>query len=152
MNPLELIHRWRYAAELSRKLDVINANVLDALRGASQPRSPPPPPDHFVQLIAFGLVELGERGAPRELVRVVGGAAGVVNAAEPSRLLSFDVYRPTRSLELLVFCDLSKVAVDGLFLGLDLVSMNLASGAPIGFAALAVPGQRIGATVRLRGA
>jgi len=145
---LELLKSWRVVPALVEQIardvgDVVAHQVAHAALYRQRP-----PRRHFVALFGYG----HDNGVGTPTRMLVGGACCELVEGEPGGpVLSFMPGAPWHAVTLVVCCDLSHVQVDGLFVGNDLVPLNVASGCPIGFALKVETGQRIAATVRLRG-
>jgi hypothetical protein len=98
-----------------------------------------PPRRHFVLLMVLDGTGMAGGGRAVELVE-----------GEPPPPVAFNCNQRLSGAEVLVFCDLAAVQVDGVFWGNQLLALNVGSGVPIGFIEKVEPGQRISATVRLR--
>jgi len=139
-----------YARRLASSIDALErvaGDVGQLVELLARPRPAPPPRRHFVSLLVMGVRER-ESGA-----RVLAGGACaelVEFASRPPEPLGFRLTHPLHDATILVCCDLAQVQVDGLFVGSDLIPLNLSSGCPIGFAPLIEPGVQVAAAVRVR--
>jgi hypothetical protein len=114
----------------SRVCDV-HSDVRELLR-----RPPPPMPPPFVCVLAEGDSDRG----PMTL-----GAAGRVTDNRGSPELTLRTQVPLRDVRVTVFCDLERVAVHGVFVGVDMVTASLGECPTVRF-----PMWNVGVVVRVQ--
>jgi len=102
------IRRW---LGLESALDMLGAILLASNRVPPAPSAPPKP---FVSVLVYGTSKDGSSAGPGGLPLALGMAGRVGEITLVTHVPLYDV-------NVIVFCDLERVAVDGIFHGVDLV-------------------------------
>lgn len=142
----ELINLWRRVPDqLAALFEQWNATQLALGELAHSIRRPQPA---FVALLALAETI----GHEQESQRTSAGCSTQLSRENPRAWLSVMNQAPIRNLQLIVLCDLSRVHVESLLVGLNGLTMTIGD-VPVGFYAHTVRvGQQYGAHVRLRDA
>ena len=134
---MNLVDRVRFALGIE---DIFSRLSTLQARPSPQPWPPPPPPPP-----AFVAVLVLAEGPDGVLVTMGRGHELAGDACS----IRIDTHLPLRNAQILVFCDLARVAVEGIFRGPDLVHANLGE-CPIAKLGEWTPGVALHVNVRLR--
>jgi hypothetical protein len=109
------IRRW---LGLESALDMLGAILAASNRVPPAPSAPPKPPKPFVSVLVYGTSKDGSSAGPSGLPLALGmaGCAGKITLV---------THVPLYDVNVIVFCDLERVAIDGIFHGVDLVQAGV---------------------------